>query len=130
MPNDATIQLKIGDLTMRAELYDTPAAERLREILPQVLSMTRWGEEYYGNCGISMGEEPGAREEMEIGEIALWPGGSALCIFFGPTPASRGSEPRAISPVNPVGRIQGDPEQIAAQLRPLPPSITIQVLEG
>jgi len=129
MHGSAAIQLKIGDKTMRADLYDTPAAERLREILPQVISMTRWGEEYYGGCGISMEAGPGAREEMEIGEIGLWPGGSALCIFFGPTPASRGTEPRAISPVNPVGRIQGDPEQIAAQLRPLPSSITVQILE-
>jgi hypothetical protein len=45
---------------------------------------------------------------MAVGEIAYWPPGSAFCIFFGPTPASEGSEPRAASPVNPAGQIEGD----------------------
>ncbi len=127
---DVNIRLKIGDRTMGAVLYDTDAAARLRGILPVTLSMSRWGEEYYGNCGIAMEPEQGAREEMEIGEIALWPQGSALCLFFGATPASRGDEPRAVSPVNPVGRIEGDPGETASLLRSLPASITLQVIEA
>jgi hypothetical protein len=31
-----------------------------------------------------------------------------FCIFFGPTPASEGPQPRACSPVNVIGRIVGD----------------------
>ncbi len=31
-----------------------------------------------------------------------------MCIFFGPTPSSRGSEVRAYSPVTVFGRIVGD----------------------
>ncbi|RLI09743.1 hypothetical protein DRO42_03475, partial [Candidatus Bathyarchaeota archaeon] len=38
-----------------------------------------------------------------------WPPGSAFCIFFGPTPASRGGEIRPASPVNVFGHILGDP---------------------
>jgi hypothetical protein len=45
---------------------------------------------------------------MEVGELAVWPAGNALCIFFGPTPASKGNEPRAVSPVNPVGKLIGN----------------------
>ncbi|MCD6540225.1 hypothetical protein J7K76_00060 [Candidatus Bipolaricaulota bacterium] len=38
-----------------------------------------------------------------------------MCIFFGPTPASRSpDEIRPASPVNPVGRILGDPKAFAA----------------
>nr|MBP6333007.1 hypothetical protein [Aminivibrio sp.] len=44
----------------------------------------------------------------EIGDVALWPAGNALCIFFGPTPASSGDEPRMASPGVLVGRITGD----------------------
>lgn len=125
MPN---LHLKIGDRTLRVTLYPTGAAEQLRAVLPATVSMTRWGDEYYGSCGILTETEPGARQDMDIGEVALWPEGSALCIFFGPTPASRGEEPRAISPVNPVGRIDGDPDEVAAFFRTLPDSMTVQVL--
>jgi len=44
-----------------------------------------------------------------MGDLGYWPPGSAFCIFFGPTPASRGSEIRPASPVNVFGRIDGDP---------------------
>ncbi|MBI2132478.1 MAG: hypothetical protein HYT99_06645 [Candidatus Tectomicrobia bacterium] len=67
-----------------------------------------WGEEIYFPIPLQALQEEGAREEMEAGEIAYWPPGSAFCIFFGPTPASTGDAPRAASPVNPLGRIEGD----------------------
>jgi hypothetical protein len=60
---------------------------------------------------------------MEVGELAIWPQGRALCIFFGPTPASINEEPRAISPVNPIGKIEGD----VKLLKKLPASIHVQV---
>ena len=48
-------------------------------------------------------------EAVEMGDLGYWPPGSAFCIFFGPTPASRGDEIRPASPVNVVGRIEGEP---------------------
>lgn len=36
-----------------------------------------------------------------------WPG-RAFCVFFGPTPASRGDEIRPASPVTVIGRVVGD----------------------
>lgn len=74
--------------------------------------MSRWGDEYYGDCGINVDLSPDAREVMEVGELAVWPTGRALCIFFGLTPASRGNESRAVSPVNPVGRLIDSPEPL------------------
>jgi hypothetical protein len=67
--------------------------------------MSRWGDEYYGDCGIRTVLSQDARDVMEVGELAVWPTGNALCIFFGITPASKGDEPRAVSPVNPIGRL-------------------------
>jgi len=32
-----------------------------------------------------------------------------MCIFFGPTPASKAGEPRAYSPVNVFGKVNGVP---------------------
>jgi hypothetical protein len=39
--------------------------------------------------------------------LGYWPTGNAFCIFFGPTPVSRGKEIRAASAVNVFGRIEG-----------------------
>jgi len=100
--------IKIGEIKLSAELNDSPSAEKIKLLLPLEFSMSRWGDEYYGNCGIDAELSQDARDVMEVGELAVWPAGNALCIFFGPTPVSKGNEPRAISPVNPVGKLIGN----------------------
>lgn len=97
--------LRIGALTIRAWLDDSPSAIALVARLPMEIAMSRWGDEYYGNCGIELPLSPDARQEMSVGELAIWPDGRAFCIFFGPTPASTGIVPRAVSPVNPIGAL-------------------------
>ena len=104
------IILKIGEIRLSAELNSSPSAEKLKLLLPLEFSMSRWGDEYYGECGIEMELSQDARDVLEVGELAVWPTGKALCIFFGPTPVSKGSEPRAVSPVNPAGKLVGDKE--------------------
>lgn len=99
------ITLLAGDAAFQAELNDSPLAERIRALLPATLSMSRWGEEYYGAIGLAGDNDPGATDVVEVGALAYWPPGDALCIFFGPTPVSRGDEPRAASAVTVVGRI-------------------------
>ena len=49
--------------------------------------------------------EPEARDRMQVAELAYRPTGQALCVFFGPTPASDGPDPVTASPVNPVGTL-------------------------
>ena len=118
-----TIKIIIGDLELSAELNKSSTSKTLASILPLEFTMSRWGDEYYGNCGINAELDTGSREVMEIGELAVWPVGNALCIFFGPTPASHGDEPRAASPVNPVGRLTDVPEQ----LKKLNSSINVKI---
>jgi len=120
------IKITIGDRTLTASLSNSNTAKHFLMKLPIKITMDRWGEEYYGDCGLMVNREPEARQEMEPGELAIWPDGSALCIFFGPTPASIDEKPRAISPVNPIGRIEGDfsflkslPRTILVNLEPL-----------
>ncbi len=121
MPTAITIET--GKVSLKAELNDSESARSFLALLPKQISLSRWGDEYYGNCGIKVQESDDAREDMKVGELALWPPGSALCIFFGPTPASRGREPRAASPVNPIGRLVDDP----APLKGMGPSIRVKV---
>ena len=60
-----------------------------------------------GFLGRLLGAEPekDAREEVEVGELGYWPKGPAFCIFFGPTPVSKGPKPKAYSPVNVFGKV-------------------------
>ena len=107
--NGTTMLLGIGEKTFEVELYDTGAARELLACLPQTLSMSRWGDEFYGTLRTKIGHAGDTlRDVFEIGEVAMWPPGGAFCIFFGPTPASVGDEPRATSPCAPLGRIKGD----------------------
>jgi len=100
---------EIGSERLHAEFNDSETAKEIVERLPIEIKMSRWGDEYYGSIGVTLKLSSDAKDIMEVGEIAYWPSGDTLCIFFGPTPASTGSEPRAASAVNPVGRLIDSP---------------------
>lgn len=117
------IRIRIDGNECTAVLNESRSAVVFFEKLPTRFSMTRWGDEYYGDCGIVVETAEDARAEMEVGELAVWPQGNALCIFFGPTPASSGNEPRAVSPVNPIGRIEGN----TRFLKKLPTVVTVEI---
>ena len=99
------ILLEFEGRSLEVVLDDGPAARALAAALPQALSMSRWGDEYYGSLPVKLPATGRKRDVYEVGEVALWPPGNAFCIFFGPTPASRGDEPRMASPGIPLGRI-------------------------
>ena len=65
------IRITAGEVVLAVELNDSPSAGKLLEKLPLELSMSRWGDEYYGGCGLMVEEEPEARELMEVGEVAI-----------------------------------------------------------
>lgn len=106
------ILISVGKIDMKATLSDGPTSNRLWEILPISAHVNTWGEEIYFEIPLEMPQEPSAREEMAVGEIAYWPPGRAFCIFFGPTPASAGETPRAASAVNPLGKLEGDAKRL------------------
>ena len=102
------IRIATDKIEMLATLSDTLTAERIWDALPIESAVNTWGQEIYFSIPVQCDLVPEARDRMEIGEIAYWPTGSAFCVFFGKTPASKGDEPRAASPVNPIGRCEGD----------------------
>ncbi|MBW1997193.1 MAG: hypothetical protein JRJ29_04425 [Deltaproteobacteria bacterium] len=103
------IKIAAGSVSVTASLYDNPTADALWENLPIEGTANTWGEEIYFGIPVSVQEAPDATDVVEMGELGYWPPGSAFCIFFGRTPASRGDEIRAASPVNRFGRVEGDP---------------------
>lgn len=78
--------------------------------LPLNTPAKRWGDEIYFTVPVDKPKMPDARDTLKVGEVAYWPEGKALAIFFGPTPASgEDGAPKAVVPVNPIGEVIGDP---------------------
>ena len=107
----AKIMIEVENLAVSADLKDTSTAQKILEILPVEGSANVWGDEIYFDIPLHADLEPDACEEVEVGDLGYWPAGPAVCIFFGPTPVSRGDEPRAYSPVNVFGKVIGDAQQ-------------------
>jgi len=101
------IRITAGSVSAEAELNDSATATAIWNALPLSVPGERWGEEiYFGIPLRAKPEEP--RDTVDMGDLGYWPPGSAFCIFFGPTPASRGQEIRPASPVTVFGRILGN----------------------
>jgi hypothetical protein len=107
------IKLTAGQVSAVALLNDSKTAQAIWEALPFRSVGNRWGDEIYFSIPVELDEES-ARAVVELGDLGYWAPGTAFCIFFGPTPASRGSEIRAASPVNVFGRLEGDPKVFRA----------------
>jgi len=67
-----------------------------------------WGEELYTNeTPITVGAE-NAKSLVDLMDVAYWPTGKAICLFFGPTPISKKDEIKPYSPVNIIGKIKSN----------------------
>ena len=102
-----------GPVSARATLVGSRTARAIWDALPIEAVAQTWGDEIYFRVPVSLPEDD-ARAVVELGDLGYWPPGQAFCIFFGPTPASHGDECRPASPVNVVGRVDGDPSVFKA----------------
>src|SRR5688572_724854 len=106
LPN--RIKITAGEVAATATLNESATAQAIWSALPIEARGSTWGDEIYFAIPVDKGEED-AKAVVDLGDLAYWPPGKAFCIFFGPTPASHGDECRPASPVNVVGKIDGDP---------------------
>jgi len=90
-----------------AVLNTTAVADAVWRALPLDVKMQTWGDELYGSIPLHL-EPESPQEAVERGDVAYWPPGHALCIFFGPTPASIGDESRAAGDVTVFGHVDDD----------------------
>lgn len=111
---------------LSAELNETKTAARIYVALPLEGRGRTWGEEIYFPTPVEASLDENAREVLEAGELGYWPPMQAFCIFYGPTPASRGNEIRAAGPVNVFGKIRGD----LASLKNLKGPVNVVVERG
>jgi hypothetical protein len=75
--------------------------DSLAKALPFEGRAARWREELYFETPVKIGSEK-PKAKVEVGTMAYWPMGSALCIFYGLT--------TPYSPVNVVGAITSNLE--------------------
>jgi len=105
------IEIRIGGKAFPAMLNESITARQILDALPLSGDGSRWGDEIYFDIGIEL-DPTNPQEEVEIGDIAYWRPGKALCLFFGRTPASTSDRPRAASPVTVVGKLVGHTEAL------------------
>lgn len=119
----ARIAITAGDVTVYAELDDSPTAAAILAALPIEGRVSTWGDEIYFGIPVHLKEADDAQEVVELGDLGYWAPGHAFCIFFGRTPMSIGNEIRPASAVNVFGRIVGD----ATRLKQVPNGAYIRI---
>ena len=121
------IRISVGSVTVEGTLNETRTAQSILSALPIQATTSTWGDEIYFGIPVDAALELG-QETVDLGDLGYWPPGHAFCIFYGPTPASRGDEIRPASAVTVIGKLDGDPtvlKQVASGAR-----ITIEAIEG
>ncbi|UCG44048.1 MAG: hypothetical protein JSU73_05405 [candidate division WOR-3 bacterium] len=102
------IRMTVGGLELQGQLDDSSLAERVWQTLPCESHGETWGKEVYFPIGLHL-ENTRPVEEVNAGDIAYWPEGQDLCIFFGSTPKSTDDKPVVASPVTVIGSFRFDP---------------------
>ena len=92
--------LKIGQISLVAELLDTPTAKEILKHAPFTSSANTWGDEVYFDTPIVTSKEADARDIVVAGELAFWVEGRCIAVGFGPTPISQGEEIRLAAKTN------------------------------
>jgi len=112
--SERKIQIIAGNVTVTAELNDSFTADQVWNALPITGRANTWGDEIYFSIPVKIDEEVDSEETVENGAVAYWHPGSALCLFWGPTPMSAPGEIRPASAVNVMGVIDDDPSVLGA----------------
>jgi hypothetical protein len=120
---ETKILFPVDGIIVLTKLDESPTARAVRATLPLESRVNDWGQEFYFDIPVEMPLAADSRSDVAVGDAAFWPQGKAMCLFFGSTPASVDNKPRAYSPVNIFGRLDGD----AAILKKVPGGATVTV---
>jgi len=99
------IKITIGSTILEADLDTSTISKDILKYLPLETEANIWGGEIYFILP-EMLDYPGQTDEVEIGDVAFWPNGPALCLFFGETPGSFTNKPRPHSVSVVIGKIK------------------------
>ena len=104
-----TVQVTIPNLPLIIlELDDVNSPKTVNafiEKLPFTVDLNVWGNEIYTSESPITQPEENAKSLVELNDIAYWPTGKAICLFYGFTPIGKPGEITPASPVNVLGKI-------------------------
>ena len=101
------------------ELDDTSSPKTCASFLKSLpFSVTAhiWGEEIYTDESPIIQSEENSKDLVNLNDVAYWPNGKAVCLFFGPTPIGKKGEIKPYSPVNVIGKIINPDKNILSKM--------------
>tara|TARA_B100001245_G_scaffold20966_1_gene13714 strand:+ start:120 stop:509 length:390 start_codon:yes stop_codon:yes gene_type:complete len=114
------ILVRITELeNITIELDDTSSPKTCASFLKSLpFSVTAhiWGEEIYTDESPIIQSEENAKDLVNLNDVAYWPNGKAVCLFFGPTPIGKKGEIKPYSPVNVIGKIINPDKNILSKM--------------
>ena len=90
------------------ELNDDTSPKTVRSFLdnlPFTVDLNVWGDEIYTSSSPIDVPEENSKTPVSLNDVAYWPTGKAICLFYGPTPIGKKNEITPASPVNVIGKI-------------------------
>ncbi len=105
--------------SLELELDDSIAPKTVKAILdtlPISVPIHVWGEELYTDPIPVKVSEENAKPLVNLLDVAYWPPGQAICLFFGPTLIGKKGEIKPYSPVNIIGKIISKDAKIPTNL--------------
>ncbi len=103
-----TVKVTIQNHSILLELDDENSPKTVNDFvekLPFTVDLNVWGDEIYTSESPISQPEENAKTPVELNDVAYWPTGKAICLFFGPTPIGNPGEITPASPVNILGKI-------------------------
>jgi len=99
IPHSSNIFLELDDA------YSANTVNDFVSKLPFTVDLNVWGDEIYTSKSPISQPEENAKSPVQLNDVAYWPTGKAICLFYGPTPIGNPGEITPASPVNIIGKI-------------------------
>ncbi len=111
IPSIQNIELELDDFA------SPQTVNALLEHLPFTVGINLWGEEIYTDESPINVVAENAKPLVDLFDVAYWPNGKAICLFFGPTPIGKKGEIKPYSPVNVIGKILNTDKKILSKIK-------------
>ncbi|HUU48858.1 MAG TPA: cyclophilin-like fold protein [Nitrosopumilaceae archaeon] len=97
--NSSSVYLELNDE------HSPNTVKSFLDHLPFTLKLNVWGDEIYTSSSPITISEENSKSPVSLNDVAYWPTGKAICLFYGLTPNSKNDEIIPASPVNIIGKV-------------------------